>query len=213
MRINEYSNTIVPKNYQILFAIFLLLAIGITACEDYTPVPKPRAYPRVDYPKKAYKPFDATYCGFTFEQPVYATIAHDTTFFDEKAKNDCWFNIDIKQLNATIFCSYNPIRNRADFDELVKDAYEMTNKHNVKASYIEELQVNRATDRVYGVIFHVDGPAASPYQFFLTDSTKNFLRGALYFNTEAKPDSLAPVVQFMREDLDRMVGTLKWNEK
>lgn len=191
--------------------LLLLLFTGLAACEDYTPVPKPRAYPRVEYPQKAYKPFDETYCAFTFDQPVYAAIEHDTTYFDEKAKHDCWFNITVKQLNAKIFCSYNPIKTRADFDELVKDAYEMTNKHNVKASYIEEMKVERPEDHVYGVVFNVEGPAASSYQFFLTDSTKNFLRGALYFNTEARPDSLAPVVQFMRVDLDRMMGTLKWN--
>jgi gliding motility-associated lipoprotein GldD len=192
--------------------LLFLFILGLAACEDYTPVPKPRAYPRVEYPQKAYKPFDETYCAFTFDLPVYASIEHDTTYFDEKAKHDCWFNITVKQLNAKIFCSYNPIKTRADFDELVKDAYEMTNKHNVKASYIEEMKVERPEDHVYGVVFNVEGPAASSYQFFLTDSTKNFLRGALYFNTEARPDSLAPVVDFMRADLDRMMGTLKWNQ-
>jgi len=212
MRINIFtqSNTLTTQSPKLGWLV-LLFFIGLASCEDYTPVPKPRAYPRVEYPQKAYKTFDETYCAFTFDQPVYASIEHDTTYFDEKAKNECWFNITVKQLNAKIFCSYNPIKSRADFDELVKDAYEMTNKHNVKASYIEELQVHRPADHVYGVVFNVEGPAASSYQFFLTDSTKNFLRGALYFNTEARPDSLAPVVQFMRQDLDRMVGTLKWN--
>ncbi|MBL7829203.1 MAG: hypothetical protein JNJ57_21390 [Saprospiraceae bacterium] len=187
-----------------LFLVFI-------ACNDYTPVPKPRAYPKVVYPVKSYQTFDQSYCGFTFDQPTYATIEHDTTFFDEKAKSDCWFNIAIKQLNAKIHCSYYPISTRKDFDELVKDAFEMTNKHNVKASYIEELQVDRPEDKVYGIVFNVEGPAASSYQFFLTDSVKHFVRGALYFNTEARPDSLAPVVNFVREDLDRMVMTLKWN--
>ncbi len=191
--------------------LLLFFIIGLTACEEYTPVPKPRAYPRVEYPKKAYKTFDETYCAFTFDQPVYASIEHDTTYFDEKAKSDCWFNITVKQLNAKIFCSYNPIKSRADFDKLVNDAYSMTNEHNVRASYIEEIPVHRPNDRVYGVVFNVEGPAASSYQFFLTDSTRNFLRGSLYFNTEARPDSLAPVVEFMREDLNRMMGTLKWN--
>ena len=198
---------------RLLCLSFLCCAAIFAACDGYTEVPKPRAYPRVVYPEKAYKPFDETYCGFTFDQPVYATIEHDTTYFDEKAKDDCWFNITVKQLNAKIFCSYYPIRSRADFDELVKDAFEMTNKHNVKASYIEELQVDRPEDKVYGVVFNVEGPAASSYQFFLTDSTRNFVRGALYFNTEARPDSLAPVVDFMRDDLDRLVETLKWNKR
>lgn len=191
-----------------LLVIFLLMA----ACQESVPVPKPRAYPRVIYPEKAYIPFDQGYCNFTFDLPKYARVEHDTVFFNEKAKSDCWFNIRVPQLNAKIYCSYYPIASRKDFDELVKDAYELTNKHNVKASYIDEIPIKRDADHVYGVVFNVEGPAASSYQFFLSDSTRNFLRGALYFNTQARPDSLAPVVAFMRQDLDRMVQTLKWGK-
>lgn len=180
------------------------------ACEGYTPVPKPRAYPRVIYPEKGYKPFEEGYCNFTFDQPVYSKIEQDTAFFDEKPKDQCWFNISVPQLNAKIYCSYYPIHSHTEFEKFVNDAFEMTNKHTVKASYIDEIPVNRPEDHVHGVVFNVEGPAASSYQFFLTDSTKNFVRGALYFHTEAKPDSLAPVVAFMRKDLDRMVSTLKW---
>lgn len=213
MRIARFTPSPLNVNQLLALGTLLFFACFQFGCEGYTPVPKPRAYPRVNYPEKGYKPFDETYCHFTFDQPVYSTIEHDTTFFDEKAKDECWFNITVKELNAKIFCSYYPVHSRADFDEFVKDAYEMTNKHNVKASYIEEIPVKRDADHVYGVVFNVEGPAASSYQFFLTDSTKNFVRGALYFNTEARPDSLAPVVKFMREDLNRLVGTLKWNNR
>lgn len=191
-------------------APLLLLLFCLSACEDTLVAPKPRAYPRVIYPEKAYKPFTEGYCGFTFEQPVYARVEHDTTFFDDKPANDCWFNLLVPQLNAKIYCSYYPIGSRKDFDKLVADAYEMTNKHNIKASYIEEIPVYRPAEKVYGIVFHVEGAAASSYQFFLSDSTRHFVRGSLYFNTQARPDSLAPVVEFMKKDLDRMVGTFKW---
>lgn len=180
------------------------------ACNDYVPVPKPRAYPRVIYPEKAYRPFNQSYCNFTFDMPAYAQIEHDTTFFEEKARSDCWFNIDVPALNAKIYCSYYPIISKARFDELVQDAFTMAQKHNIKASYIEEIPVHRTEDHVHGMVFSIDGPAASPYQFFLTDSTRNFLRGALYFNTQARPDSLAPVAAFMKQDVNRLVETLKW---
>jgi len=195
-------------------SFWLLMAacmVGLVmSCEEYTPVPKPRTYPRVVYPEKAYKPFDKGYCNFTFDLPVYAEIEQDTAYFDEKPKDECWFDISVPALNAKIYCSYYPIHSRQDFEKFVSDAFEMTNKHTVKASYIDERPVHRNADRVHGVVFQVDGPAASSYQFFLTDSTRHFLRGSLYFNTVARPDSLAPVAAFMREDLDRMVATLKW---
>jgi gliding motility-associated lipoprotein GldD len=198
-----FSNTLLL----LLFAV-----VAFTACEENTAVPRPRAYPRVVYPKKEYAPFNEGYCDFTFDLPKYARVDHDTMFFNEKAKSDCWFNILVPGLNAKIYCSYYPISDRKDFDGLVKDAYEMTNKHNIKASFIEELPIHRKEDHVHGVVFNVEGPAASSYQFFLSDSTRHFLRGALYFNTQARPDSLAPVVAFMKTDLDRLVRTLKWGK-
>ncbi len=198
--------------YILLYSTTLFCCCFLFSCEGYTPVPKPRAYPRVVYPEKAYKSFEEGYCSFTFDQPVYAKIEQDTAYFDEKPKDECWFNIVVPQLNAKIYCSYYPIHSRADFDKFVADAFEMTNKHTVKATYIDEEPVHRPADHVHGVVFNVEGPAASSYQFFLTDSTRNFVRGALYFNTVARPDSLAPVVAFMRADLNRMVETLKWRE-
>lgn len=187
-----------------------LALLFLPACDDYTPVPKPRAYPRVIYPEKVYQPFDQAYCDFSFDMPKYAVIERDTTFFDERPKSDCWFNISVPSLNAKIHCSYYPVTSRTRFDELVQDAFAMAQKHNIKANYIEEIPVHRPADRVHGIVFNIEGATASSYQFFVTDSTNNFLRGALYFNTQARPDSLAPVLAFMKQDVNRMVETLKW---
>lgn len=196
--------------------IFLFAIIGglslLWACEGSVSVPKPRAYPRVIYPEKGYKPFDADYCNFTFEMPNYAITEQDTNFFGEKPSNNCWFNLSVPALNAKIYCSYYPIANRVAFDTLLQDAFAMTQKHNIKANYIEETPIHRPLDHVHGILFNVEGPAASSCQFFLTDSTRHFLRGALYFNTQARPDSLAPVVDFMKKDVDHLIKTLKWSK-
>lgn len=181
-----------------------------SGCTGTVTVPKPRAYPRVIYPEKTYKPFQEGYCDFTFEQPAYAVIERDTLFFEEKPKSDCWFNISVPSLNAKIHCSYYPVKDRKDFDGLVQDAFTMAQKHNLKANYIDEYVVDRPKSRVHGVVFQIEGPAASAYQFFMTDSTRHFLRGALYFNTQSRPDSLAPVVDFMKQDVDRLIETLEW---
>jgi gliding motility-associated lipoprotein GldD len=194
-----------------LLPLLTCFALFCMSCEESTPIPRPRAYPRVQYPEKVYEPFTAPYCGFSFEKPIYAAIERDTTFFDKKAGSDCWFNLNIPALDAKIYCSYYPITNKAKFDELVQDAFSMAQKHNIKANYIEEIPIHRPADHVHGIIYNIDGPAASSYQFFLTDSTHNFLRGALYFNTQARPDSLAPVVRFMKKDVNKIVETLKWN--
>jgi gliding motility-associated lipoprotein GldD len=194
---------------RIYFFLFIITCLSIS-CEDRVATPKPRAYPRVLYPEEGYKTFDASYCNFTFDMPVYANIERDTSFFGKKPESDCWFNLDVPVLSAKIHCSYNPVKNRAGFDKLVQDAFEMTNKHNIKANYIEEITVSRPEARVHGIIFNIEGPAASGCQFFLTDSTRHFLRGALYFNARTRPDSLAPVLTFMKKDVERLIETLRW---
>jgi gliding motility-associated lipoprotein GldD len=187
-----------------------MLPLLITGCGETLETPKPRAYPRIVYPEKHYRLFETGYCPLTFDAPDYAVVERDTTFFGEKPESDCWFNLFVPMLNARLYCSYNRISKSTSLDELVKDAFDMTNKHQIKASYIDEIPVHRKAERVHGILFQVEGPAASSYQFFVTDSTRHFLRGALYFNTQARPDSLAPVVAFMRADLDRMINTLTW---
>ena len=193
--------------------LLLFTVLSLPSCGDgFVPVPKPRSFPRVIYPEKAYVPFTEAYCDFSFEVPKYAKIEQDTLFFDEKAKSDCWFNIKVPELNAQIYCSYYPITSQSRFDELVQDAFVMATKHNIKANYIEEIPIHRPKDKVHGIIFDIDGPAASTYQFFLTDSTSNFLRGALYFNSQTRQDSLGPVIKFMKADVDHLVQTLQWKK-
>lgn len=189
----------------------LLLAscLFFTACNEIPATPKPRAYPRVHYPAKAYQAFDENYCNFTFQYPTYAEIQQDTNFFNEKPKHPCWFDIYMPDFESRIYCSYYPIKGIKDFEELKKDAFDLVDWHNKKANYIDELPIKRP-NHVSGYAFMLDGPAASPMQFYLTDSTHHFLRGALYFNTEVNPDSMAPVYEFVKKDILKMIETFEW---
>lgn len=192
----------------LLFVGFLFM----TSCEDPIFTPKPRGFPKIDFPAKAYQSFTEGYCGFTFDYPTYALIQQDTLFFDQKPVHPCWFDLLIPSLDAKIHCSYYPISAENSFDDLLTDAFEMANKHNLKANYIDEMRIQKENG-VSGLVFNIDGPAASPFQFYLTDSTSHFLRGALYFNTQARPDSLAPVVDFVKKDILNMINTFEWKIK
>lgn len=193
-------------------ALFFFLLFLLVACEEPVFTPKPRGYPRVIYPAKEYQPFDENYCDFTFEYPRYAVIQQDTTFFDEKPANPCWFNIFFPLYDSRIHCSYAPITRETPASKLKTDAFKMTDWHNKKATYIEETPFINREYNVRGMLFEVDGPVASKYQFFVTDTLeqKHFFRGALYFYTQARPDSLAPVYDFMLEDVRRMLETFEW---
>ncbi len=193
----------------LLFTIVAMIAIGCK--EESVQTPKPRSFPRVVYPEKNYVQFDTSFCEFTFEYPDYATIVQDTSFFGEKPEDACWFNIYVPQFQSLIFCTYYPLGKKNSLNKVINDAYKLAGVHNKKASFIDEIPVNRP-DHVSGTIFDIEGPVASTYQFFLTDSTTHFLRGALYFNVRTNQDSLAPVIEFMKKDVQHMISTFKWKK-
>jgi gliding motility-associated lipoprotein GldD len=111
-------------------------------------------------------------------------------------------------LNATLYISYNAIQ-KNQLDVLVRDAYNFANNHSNKASFIEDSAFENPLG-LQGVFFHLGGDVASPYQFFITDSSRHFLRGALYFDTTPNADSLAPVIDFLYQDLKQLVKTFHW---
>jgi gliding motility-associated lipoprotein GldD len=191
----------------------LVMTLVIAACgggdSDY--FPKPRTYPRVYYPEKTYQSFSTNYCDFGFEQATYAQIIQDTSFFGEKPIHPCWFDMVVPQLNSKLHCSYIPIDNKENtLLELVNDSYDLAFKHTSKASGIGEEAIFFPDKKVYGILFPLEGSVASPYQFFLTDSTQHFFRGSLYFNSEPRPDSLKPVIEFMKQDIDKLIETFEW---
>jgi len=94
-------------------------------------------------------------------------------------------------------------------DSLLNDAFNLTNKHSIKASYIDDSVMNISTN-VHGEFFKVEGDVATANQFFLTDSTRNFLRGALYFDVTPNEDSLRPVNEFLVADMKHLINTFRW---
>ncbi len=195
-----------------LLNFVFVVCLFVSACggeEAY--FPKPRLYPKVNYPAKSYVPFDENYCSFSFERPVYSSVEQDKYFFEGKPLDPCWFDLSMDTLNSVVHFSYLPIKDNNHFDDLIKDAFRLVNEHNKKAEYRQDQKI--ANDRgIGGMLFEVDGPVATPLQFFLTDSTKHFLRGSLYFNAKVNPDSIAPVYQFIKEDIYHILSTFEWNK-
>jgi gliding motility-associated lipoprotein GldD len=179
------------------------------SCEEDIYTPKPKAYFRIDLPEKKYELFSPADCPFQFEYPAYAKVNRDTTFFDENIIDQCWFNIDFESLGGKIHISYKPITKEQTLYKLREDAHKLTFKHSIRADYIDERQFKNAYG-ASGSIYDVGGNAASNIQFFLTDSSKHYMRGALYFNTVPNADSLLPVINFVREDMLQLIETFRW---
>ena len=194
---------------RLVFAILILLSM--MSCFEDTYSPKPRAFPKINFPDGKLVGIDLDYCPFSFKAPEYFTVDKDTLFFNEQPKNECWFDLNNKDLGARLHFTYFKIENKESFEKLRNDTYRLTNKHNQRADFIEEHTIDK-TDNVKGTLFNLEGPAASPLQFYLTDEKDHFFRGALYFNTKTAPDSLAPAVNFLREDVLKMIETFNWKK-
>jgi gliding motility-associated lipoprotein GldD len=190
-----------------LFGLIFIAFIVISCNSEY--VSKPRAYFKIELPQKKYQSFNDPRYPYTFEYPVYGNVIKDSLFFEEQAENPYWINIDFPEFQGRIHISYKEI-GRNKFDSLVNDAFTLSYKqHTYKASKIDPKEFN--TPNGYGgIYFTLKGNTATANQFFVTDSSKHFLRGALYFSATPNADSLQPVNNFLKTDVEHLINTLRW---
>ena len=188
-------------NY-LLIVLSSFVILSISSCDE-TYSPKPRGYFRIELPEKKYGNYNSNDCPFSFELPSYAVVNN----YQDSINQPCWKYIRFPRFNGEIFFSYKPVT--GNLSEYMEDSRALAYKHTVKANAIDETIVE-TQNNVYGMIYDIGGNAASSVQFYATDSTKHFIRGALYFNSAPQPDSLAPVIRYLRQDIVRLLTTLRW---
>jgi gliding motility-associated lipoprotein GldD len=187
---------------QRMILVFSILLVFASCGEEENAIPRPKGYFRIDFPEKQYQAYSSD-CPFAFEYPVYGNLE-----INQRRNQPCWPNIVFPNFRGTIHMSYLPVE--SNLPKLLEDSRMLTYKHTVRANDISEILVNRPEANVYGTVYEVTGNAASAIQFHLTDSSKHFLRGSLYFNASPNADSLKPVVNFFRKDIDHLIGSLTW---
>jgi gliding motility-associated lipoprotein GldD len=183
----------------LLFSLF----IAFSAC-DSEPIPKPRGYFRIDLPSKDYKRYTGP-CPFEFDIPRYSAFE-----LAQGKEDSCIFDIVFPQQQARIYFTYLPVEN--DLSSYVEDAYQMAYSHELKASAIKRNPIAIDSNHVYGMIYDLKGNVASSLQFYATDSNSHFVRGALYFNSKPNADSISPVLEFIRQDVEHMLNSLEWKK-
>lgn len=188
-----------------LIALIPLAILCFTACDEDEIVysPRPRGYFRIDFPEKKYRLYDSL-CPYKFEIPVYSRIEKDP----HSGSEPCWLNLEFPKYKATVHLSYKALNN--DLSQHLENSHYFANKHQVKATGLEEAAILRDSAKVYGLLFDISGNTASSLQFYLTDSTHHFLRGALYFNSVPNSDSLKVVIEFIRKDVLNLINTTNW---
>lgn len=188
-------------------SVIIILLLIFTGCkEDYTP--KPYGYYRIDFPAKTYKTLPAGY-PYHFEIAEQANIEEDKDA-DAEAY---WINIQYPAYNAKIHLSYKPINSDTALLHYYQDCHEMAYKHTIKAESIKERLFQEEDKGVFGLLYFIEGNTATSTQFFATDSTRHFLRGSLYFNQRPNKDSLAPVVDYIREDIVHIMETITFDKR
>lgn len=178
-----------------------LLALLVVACTP-EPTPKPRGYFRIDLPEQAYRNWTDSSTLAT-EIPVYAKVG-----IRDRKDEARWFDVRFRDQRATVHLTWSPVN--GNLQALIEDAHLFKRTHQAKAARIRSERLLNDSARVYGNLFEIDGNVASPVVFYVTDSTTNFLYGALYFDVRPNADSLAPVVTRLRADLRHMLATLRW---
>lgn len=186
-----------------LFAFFCFF-FGLSACQtEYQP--KPKGYNRLILPEPSYQVTPDS-LPYSFEYSTFATLQKDTSQVSEKDWVEVWY----PSLHATVHITYKKLDGSLTvLKEYLNDAYTLTAKHQIKAYAIEE-SISKTPSGKTAVIAEIDGEVPSQFQFTLTDSSKNFLRGALYFNVKVQNDSLRPAIDYVKKDAMHLINSLMW---
>ena len=188
------------KYLYILSALFFFF--NYSCKKEYTP--KPRGYFRISFQEKTYHKLDSVGLPYSFEIPDYSKIVPD----DDRLVEPYWVNLLVPKHKAELHISYKKVGN--NLSQLLEDSHKLAYNHAIRADAINEKIFVNPEKKVYGTIYMIEGNVASPIQFYLTDSTHNFLRGALYFREVPNIDSLRPVIDFIRPDIIRLIETTEW---
>ncbi|WP_035464480.1 gliding motility lipoprotein GldD [Algoriphagus vanfongensis] len=186
--------------------ILMTLTVGLLSACEQNYLPKPPGYNRIDLPSHSFSTLDGEY-PYSLEYSKHGRVEPDSFNLDEKN----WININYQDFDAKVHLTYRPINEQYDFRSLSTDAFNLTAKHQQKAYGISE-NVLITPEGYTGVVAELSGEVPTQFQFFVTDSTEHFLRGALYFNTSMKNDSLSPVIEFIKVDLAHLMNSVKFQD-
>lgn len=188
----------------LLYAAVFAVTICGSGCGNYTP--KPHGYPKVDYPEKQYKTVE-TQCPFYLTIPTYSTLEKDLS--DSQA---CWYNLRYLPFDATLHLTYRTFTSIEELDSLTEDAHLLAMKHTIKATEIREMDKVDTSSGNLIMTYDLFGNTATPYNFYITDGRKHFIRGSFYFNQHTKTDSVEPIYHFLKTDIEKMIAEMRWTE-
>ncbi len=185
------------------FALLLFILVLISACRHEEPYPKPKSYFRIELPEHSYQKFDDG-CPYSFEVSTLAQVINKPGSPEEK----CFKNVIYPNFKAVIYCTYVPLD--SNLFQYTEYSRKLAYEHTIKANSIEEVEYANPEKKVFGTSFDLKGDVACNYLFYLTDSTNNYFAGSLYFETAPNYDSLQPVLEYVKKDIEHLINTFEW---
>jgi len=190
--------------------LFILLIAFCTSCSsDYSP--KPKAYFHIDLPNPVYSEFtDFPFFKFSISNQAFVEELKDAPA-GMKEKNGMGFNLIYPRLYAKVYCSYFRI-NKHDFSDFMEESRQMVYVREIRAKGVKEIEYIHPEQKVYGLVYEIQGDAASPVQFVISDSINSFFRGSLYFDSYYNRDSIAPVLEYINKDIQFIIESFRWKQ-
>jgi len=181
-----------------LKVIVILTSILLASCNEDT-LPKPGAQLALQYPEATYDKLANNNCPFSFEVNEHARVL---------AKKDCSMKIEYPAMDATVYLNYARVND--NLTQLLMDGQRLSYTHNKMADVIADYPFLNMDKRTSGMMYEVEGNAASNAQFYVTDSTSHFLTASLYFYSKPNYDSIYPAIDYVKKDMVKMIESLKW---
>jgi len=188
------------RSKAVVFLLGVFVSFAAVSCKEEA-VPKPKSHLRLEYPTAKYKAYSLPTgsCGYEFDVNEFSTI---------KTKSDCSLEIQYPKMKATVYLNYKPVNN--NIEQLLRDAQKLTYEHVIKADDIAEQPFVNPEHKAYGMFYQVGGNAATNAQFYVTDSTRHFLVGSVYFYAKPNYDSILPAAAYIKNDMRKIMETVKW---
>ena len=187
------------------FFLLLFSPLFLISCSSPDYSPKPSGYFHIELTKHNYEPL-IDYPDFEFDIPSQIKVIQNPD-----ADQGTWFNLVYPQLNAQIYCSYFPIT-ETTLEKISEESRKFVSRHTLKAEAIQKQVFENPEQKVYGLVYELQGGVVSPIQFILTDSVSSFFRGALYFDNIPNQDSIAPVLEYINEDIQVIIESFRWKK-
>ncbi len=190
-----------------VFSILLLLVSVLVSCNEDNLVPKPPTYLRINLPDHSYH-LEQSPCSASFYLADIFTLKAPGNL----QEGQCAQEIDLGPLNGTLFMFYRSFEGIDSLAKLINISNDRVDEHKIKADKIDFEQIIDPDNHLFGTFFTLKGNVATNFQFYLTDSTHNFIRGEVLMNSRPNYDSLRPSLDYLKIDLLSMVKSLKWKK-